>query len=298
MRIIVAVNPNSSFGRHRGAGERVANALRAAGHDVEALQKTSFIELSDAVAEGVASRPDLLVVVGGDGMVSLGVNALAGTEIPLGIVAAGTGNDMARGLGLAYRTPDESLDGLLALLRSEPRRIDLGRIRTADGTERWFGCVLSAGFDAIVNERANRMRRPRGASRYIIALLLELVGLRSRRYRLVVDDVETRMDAVLIAVGNNSSLGGGMHITPNASLDDGKLDVVVGKAMGRFELIRLFPKVFSGAHIGHPKVVEQLGSHIVIDTPGVIAYADGERVGPLPGEITVHPGALRVLAPR
>lgn len=236
-------------------------------------------------------------MVGGDGMVSLGVNALAGSKVPLGIVAAGTGNDMVRGLGLHYTAPNDSLAQLLELLALPPRVIDLAKVTTDGGVTRWFGCVLSAGFDAIVNERANRMRFPNGPSKYIWAVLLELARLRPRQYRLTVDGESLDVEAVLIAVGNNTSLGGGMILTPNAQLDDGLLDVVIGHKMSRLSLLRLFPKVFRGAHIGDRLVEELRGKVIRIETPGVIAYADGERVGALPIDVSVVPGALRVYAP-
>lgn len=297
VHIVVAVNPNASFGKHPGLGAEVTLALSSRGHNVDMVQCESFEECVLQTRQALQQRPDALVVVGGDGMVSLGVNALANRNIPLGIVAAGTGNDMARGLGLPFSHPDASLRALLLQLHQPPRTIDLARATSADGTSRWFGCVLSAGFDAIVNERANRMRRPRGRSRYILALLLELATLRTRTYRLEVDGQIRTERAVLVAVGNNTSLGGGMTITPNADLNDGLLNMVIGKHLTRLQLLRLFPKVFSGRHMSHPAVEEVVGRHIVVDTDDVIAYADGERLGPLPVTIDVQPASLLVFAP-
>ena len=296
MRVVVAVNPSSAFGKHVGVGGQVAETLSAAGNDVVLLQRNSFQELTEAVEDALGGGAEVLVVVGGDGMVSLGVNAVAERDVALGIVAAGTGNDMARGLGLP-RSPDEALLTLLDLMDESPRVIDAARVRRIDGSTRWYGCVLSAGFDALVNELANRMRFPNGPSKYVWAVLLELAKLRARSYRLTVDGVAHDVDAVLIAVGNNTSLGGGMVLTPRARLDDGQLDVVIGRKMSRLSLLRLLAKVFRGTHIGHHLVEELRGRHIVIDTPGVVAYADGEALGALPLEIEVVPGALRVYAP-
>lgn len=296
MRVVVAANPSSAFGKHVGVGGQVAETLSAAGNDVVLLQRNSFQELTEAVEDALGGGAEVLVVVGGDGMVSLGVNAVAERDVALGIVAAGTGNDMARGLGLP-RSPDEALLTLLDLMDESPRVIDAARVRRIDGSTRWYGCVLSAGFDALVNELANRMRFPNGPSKYVWAVLLELAKLRARSYRLTVDGVAHDVDAVLIAVGNNTSLGGGMVLTPHARLDDGLLDVVIGRKMSRFSLLGLLPKVFRGAHIGHHLVEELRGRHIVIDTPGVIAYADGEALGALPLEIEVMPGSIKVYAP-
>jgi diacylglycerol kinase (ATP) len=298
-RIVVAINPSASFGSRGEAGPRVVEALLADGHDVMALTEVDFVSLRDAVARAVDARgespADALVVVGGDGMVSLAVNLLAETGVPFGIIPSGTGNDMARGLGI----PLGSVDDALALLRRSfgrpARAIDAGRIHHADGVT-WFGCVLSAGFDALVNERANGMRWPRGASRYVIALLAELATLRARRYELVIDGVAFTERASLIAVANNRSLGGGMMVTPNAIIDDGLLDLFRVSPLTRLRFLRLFPKVFSGSHTDLSVVDISRVSRVRIDAPDVIAYADGERVGPLPVEVDVVPGALRILA--
>ncbi|KQO08757.1 diacylglycerol kinase [Agreia sp. Leaf244] len=298
-RIVLAINPSASFGSRSATGPRVVEALLAEGHDVVALTELDFAALTASVRQaldaGGPAEADALVVVGGDGMVSLAVNATAETGIPFGIIPSGTGNDMARGLGI----PLDSLDDALAVLRSAlaagARTIDAGRVHHADGTT-WFGGVLSAGFDALVNERANRMSRPRGASRYVIALLAELVTLRARSYELAVDGVTSTVSASLIAVANNRSLGGGMTVTPDALIDDGYLDLFRVGALSRVRFLRLFPKVFSGSHTGLDIVDISRVSRVRIDADDVIAYADGERVGPLPVEVEVVAGALRILA--
>ncbi|WP_426623930.1 hypothetical protein ACPPVW_15250 [Leifsonia sp. McL0607] len=177
--------------------------------------------------------------------------------------------------------------------------IDAGLIRHGEQhgeLSTWFGGVLSAGFDATVNERANLMTRPRGRSRYVLALLRELTTLRARPYRIVADGEQIATDAMLVSVANNRSLGGGMRIVPHAELDDGPFDHFIVTAMSRPCFLRLFPKVFRGEHTGLPEVSFRGLSTVRIEAGGVIAYADGERIGPLPVEISVVPGALRVLA--
>ncbi|GAA1690509.1 diacylglycerol kinase [Microcella alkalica] len=301
----VAINPTASFGKGRDVGPRVVALLRERGHLVHELVAESLVVLRAEAAARLDSGVDALVVVGGDGMVNLGVELTASTGIPLGIIPSGTGNDMARGLGIAFDDPDAAVQGMLAALERGPRVIDAARIdhgaASAAGAalhpgSRRFACVLSAGFDAIVNERANRMSRPRGRSRYTIALLVELARLRPIDYRLVVDGVEHRERALLVSVGNNTSLGGGMKVTPAALLDDGLLDVMIVRPLSRLAFLRIFPRVFAGTHVTDARVVTMCGRRIRIEAEGIVAYADGERIAPLPIDVEVEPGALRVLA--
>lgn len=295
LTVVVAVNPMASFGKRREVGPRVIERLRAAGHTVVALDEANVELLRREAKRAVAAGADALVVVGGDGMVNLGINIVAQTGIPLGIVPSGTGNDLADGLGIPVSDTDAAIALLLAALQRPPRRIDAGIVRHG-GLSTWFGCVLSAGFDATVNERANLMTRPRGRSRYVLALLRELATLRPIPYRVVADGVPLDTDALLIAVANNRSIGGGMRVVPHAGLDDGMLDLFVVKDMPKWRFLRLFPKVFSGTHTELDEVSFLPARTVTIDAPDVVAYADGERIGPLPVEVSVSPGALLVLA--
>jgi diacylglycerol kinase (ATP) len=301
LKLVIAINPSASFGKNRHVGLAVVTSLRALGHTVTSLTAPNFAELVLAGQREIAAKPDALVVVGGDGMVSLGTNLVAGTKVPLGIIPSGTGNDMARALGIPYGDVEGAVNVLAEALQRPPRLIDAGLIRHTDAAglpkETWFACLLSAGFDAIANERANSMHHPKGPSRYTIALVIELAKLKPIEYRLVLDGVETITKATLVSVGNGQSLGGGMKVTPNALLDDGLLDVLVVKPLSRIAFMRIFPRVFKGTHLTDPRVSVQLAKRIVIDAKDVAAYADGERVGSLPIDIEVVPRALRVLCP-
>jgi Sphingosine kinase and enzymes related to eukaryotic diacylglycerol kinase len=294
-RLVVAINPAASFGRRIGVGARVSAALKAAGHDVVALQEPNYELLRRETARAVDEGCDALVVVGGDGMVSLGANIVAGTGVPLGIVASGTGNDTARSLRLPVDDPGAGIQALVDAIARGPRAIDAGRVRQGE-TAMWFTGAVSAGFDAAVNERANRMSWPRGASRYTVALLRELLTFTPIRYRLVVDGAVEHVEAMLVSVANGRSIGGGMRITPDARLDDGMLDLFVVAPMSRLELLRVFPRVFRGTHTSLPQVRIQRVRAVRIESQGVVAFADGERLGTLPVEIEVVPYALLVLA--
>jgi diacylglycerol kinase (ATP) len=209
---------------------------------------------------------------------------------------------MARGLGIPHDDTEAAIRSLDAALAAGPRTIDAGRItwtdaETGEKGERWFACALSAGFDAIVNERANAMTWPKGQMRYNLATLAELRVLTPIPYVLELDGVEERLEATLVAVGNGPSFGGGLRITEGAVLDDGMLDVVVIKPLSKLELLRTYPKLFKGTHVHHPQYRHHRVRRVTVAAPGIVAYADGERIGALPLTIEVAPGALRVLVP-
>lgn len=293
--VVVAVNPMASFGHRRDVGPLAVERLRAAGYTVVAIDEANIELLRRETTRAVEAGVDALVVVGGDGMANLGINIVARTAVPLGIVPSGTGNDLADGLGIPLGDAEAAIAHLLSALEREPRTIDAGIVRHGDLTT-WFGAVLSAGFDATVNERANLMTRPRGRSRYIFALFRELATLAPRPYRIVVDGETLDVEAMLVSVANNRSLGGGMRIVPHAALDDGRLDLFIVRSMSKARFLRMFPKVFRGRHTEVPEVSFLPLNTVRIEAEGVVAYADGERIGPLPVEVSVVPAVLRVLA--
>jgi len=292
--VVVAVNPMASFGHRRDVGPLVVKRLRDAGNTVVDVGEANIELLRRETIRAVDGGADALIVVGGDGMVNLGANIVAQTDVPLGVVPTGTGNDVAAGLGMPTDDPSAAIAQLLDALDRPPRVIDAARVRHGD-LSTWFVGVLSAGFDATVNERANLMTRPRGRSRYVLALLRELATLKPIPYVVTVDGASVGTEALLISVANNGSLGGGMRIVPHAELDDGLLDLFVVLPMSRLSFLRVFPKVFSGTHTELPVVSFRRATTVTLDAPGAVAYADGERIGPLPVEVSIVPGALRVL---
>ena len=164
------------------------------------------------------------------------------------------------------------------------------------GAEHPFACVLSAGFDALVNERANQIRFPKGRHRYTVALLIELAKLRPITYTLTIDGVEETGSYLLVAVANSQSFGGGMKVTPEASLVDGKLDVFTLDPLSRLAFLRIYPRVFKGLHVTDPRVHIRQARSVTVASEGVVAYADGERLEPLPLEVSVEPGRLAIYA--
>lgn len=293
-RMGLMINPTS--GKNTGAqvGQQALSLLRDAGVDVldlSASDARSAVEQGRAAIESGAI--DRLVVGGGDGMVHLGANLCAGTPVSLGVIAAGTGNDIARELGLPVRDAAASVQRILS---GSTRRVDAARHTTATGEQKWFLGVLAAGFDAVVNERANQLTWPKGPMRYNLAILRELPVFRAIPYTLVLDGERIDTEAMLVAVGNGPAYGGGMRVTPDASFDDGLLDVLILRKISTFEFLRVFPRVFKGTHVSHPAVQIRRARTVSLEAEGIVSYADGERFAPLPMSMEVVPGALTVLA--
>ncbi|SCG49789.1 diacylglycerol kinase [Micromonospora echinaurantiaca] len=293
--VAVLANPTAGRGRHRGLLPGLLDRLAATGRPVRLLEAHSADQAEAACHAAVADGVAALVAVGGDGTVHRALQAVAGTPVPFGPVPAGTGNDFAVDTGFPA-DPLAAVEVIADALRAgRTRPVDLARLTGADGTRRWYGAVLAAGFDAIVNERANRMRWPRGPRRYDLAILVELARLRPRRYKLRLDGEPQEVDAVLVAVGNAPSYGGGMRICPDADLTDGLLDVVVGGRFDRLTLMRVKPSIYQGTHVRHPLVRSYRVREVELAAEGITTYADGERVLDLPVTVTAVPAALRLL---
>lgn len=287
--IAVLVNPLARGGRSRGLLAPVLNRLRQGGSEVSVIVGESADDALERACTAVAEGPEALVAFGGDGLVHLAVQAVAGTDVPLGVIPAGTGNDIAGALGLPKK---DTLAAADVVLRAEVRTIDAAKI----GKDEWFAGVVSCGFDSRVNERANRMSWPPGMAKYLLALAEELRSFRPIPFRLELDGEVIEREAMLVAVGNTRSYGAGMRVCPDALPDDGLLDVTILGAVPRGEFLRAFPRVYKGSHAGHPAVTMRRARRVTLEAPGAIVYADGERVGPAPLTCEIVPGSLRVLA--
>lgn len=294
-RVALLINPRSGHGNAPRAAQVAIAQLQHRGVDVAEIVGTDAEDARRLVDAAVEGGTDALVVVGGDGVISIALQALAGNDIPLGIVPAGTGNDHAREYGLPTKDPGAAAD---IIVDGWSETIDLGRIRDRHGLATWFGTVAATGFDSLASDRANQMRWPHGRMRYNLAMLAELVQLRPLPFRLVLDGTqEIKADLLLAAFGNTRSYGGGMLICPNADHADGRLDITLVPATSRTRLIRLFPLVFKGTHVDIDEVTTARVRTVDVESPGINAYADGDYACALPAEISVVPGALQILRP-
>ena len=280
---LVLSNPTSGGGAGQRYRELTLELLKERSIPFRDITSSSYTAAQEELRRSLNDQIKGVIVVGGDGMVHLAVQELASSKIPLALVPAGTGNDFARTLGHNLEMPLENLK--VALLRS-PEAVDLGVVN-----DRFFAEILSTGFDSIVNERANSFQRIKGRMKYNIAILLVLSTFKPKTYRFRIDGITFESKAMLIAVSNGQSYGGGMRITPDASINDAQFDVMILGPVSRFEFLRVFPKVFTGKHVSHPAVKILKGKEVDIDSDAV-AYADGERIGDLPIRARVAPQSL------
>jgi diacylglycerol kinase (ATP) len=293
MRAALVVCPASGLGAAARVAGSVAAIVRESVDRLDQYVPSSAADTDATLRRLAEEGMEAVVVVGGDGAAHAAVQACAERDTALGIVPAGTGNDLARALGLP-KNPIQAAKAVADGLRVRRfEQIDLGKV---DGGL-WFATVFCAGFDSAVNERVNRMRWPRGPRRYDIAILAELAALKQARLVVRTESETLELDANSVAIGNTPYYGGGIPVCPNADPADGTFDVtVVGKATRR-DLVRILPSLRTGAHTNHPAVTTLRAKSVGVATDGGwIGYADGERIGRLPLEIRCVPGALTVVA--
>ena len=281
----IVINPVSGSGRGAVLGREVAGYFASKKLSYRIITATSAQKLRQNLSEYLDTNGndcEGVISVGGDGLAHLVLQLVVPRKVPFTVVAAGTGNDFLRALGW-------QLDGLTAQLDAvtsrKPTPVDLGLVDSE-----WFGAILSTGFDSIVNEKANTLRWPKGPMKYNLAIAIELPKFRPLGYRIEIDGQIIETEAMLIAIGNGSSYGGGMMVCPDADMSDGLFDVMVLRPVSKFEFLRVFPKVFTGQHIHHPQVDIYRASKVSL-TAEAVAYADGERVGGLPVRAECMAGA-------
>lgn len=281
----IVINPISGGGRGATLGREVAGYFASQKLSYSIITATSSPKLRSNLVEFLDSNVndvEGVISVGGDGLAHLVLQVVIPRRIPFSVVAGGTGNDFLRATGWDLNGVIEQLD---AVTTRTPKPIDLGLVDSE-----WFGAILSTGFDSVVNEKANTLKWPRGPMKYNLAIAMELPKFRPLEYQIEMDGQSIATEAMLIAIGNGNSYGGGMKVCPNADMSDGFFDVMVLRPVSKWEFLRVFPKVFSGKHIDHPQVDIYRSAKVSLSADA-IAYADGERIGGLPVRAECMAGA-------
>lgn len=293
------VNPVSGGGAAPAAAVPVAAILRAAGATVDITQSPGPQATVDIVAAAV-SRGDVVVSVGGDGMLSSIAGEVSARAGALGIVPAGRGNDFVRMVGLPTEPPDIAK----VLLEGTPTPIDLLCLRLGDAPPRVVAGSVYTGVDATASEIVDRARWMPRRLQYPYAAVRSLATYTPIAARVVVDGEAHDFQAATVVVANSAYYGSGMKVAPSASVTDGRLDVVVIEAASRRALIRALPKVYDGSHVAAPGVHVLRGRSVSLSgTPAAPMGGDGEPLGRLPetelaaARIDVMPGALNLLLP-
>ena len=281
---LVVVNPKAGQGAAASIATQVVGFLASRGIPYRMISPNSAAEtkalVSESLRNGEASK---LLSVGGDGLFHLLLQLAMEFKVPLAVAPGGTGNDFYRTLGWFEH---ELTDYLEQLISTEPTFVDVG---VADGE--YFGAVLSSGFDSVVNERANKMKWPKGPAKYNVAIALEFPKFNAIEFKIFADEKVLQVEAMLIAIGNGNSYGGGMRVCPNADLHDGLLDIMILHPVSKLEFLKVFPTVYQGTHIEHPQVEVIRAKKVRIES-AAIAYADGERIGQLPVQVESLPQSL------
>lgn len=298
--VAVLVNPAAGGCRGAAVAGRVVDRLRSHGVEVRRLDGADAEDSLALARRAVADGVDALVVCGGDGMVSLAVQAQAFSGIPIGIIPAGTGNDLAREYGIPLGNPEAAADVVAA---GRVESVDLGRATPDGGRPHVFASVLCAGLDSAVNRRANEMRILGGPLRYVLASIIEFPTYRPRRFRMAFDvglptEEVVETEVLLSAYAITRSYGGDMKIAPDADRSDGLFDVCYVGRISKLRLAWHFRRIYSGTHVGLRGVTTRRCRTVRIEADGVEAFADGDPVAPLPVTLEVLPSAGLFLVPR
>jgi diacylglycerol kinase (ATP) len=291
-RAALIVNPTSGGGRGWRVLGQAAPLLRRAGLQPDVVVCTNGDEPGTLARQAADAGHGLVVAVGGDGQAAAVAEGLVGSDTTFALLPAGSANDYARTLGIP-RGNVRAAVGVIAAGRTA--RVDTVKVKTAD-RERHFLNVVGTGFDAAVAGRAEKIPLLRGAGRYVLAILVELPRFKAATITLDVDGATRELRAMMVAIANGVSYGGGMRVAPSATLDSGRLEICVVGEVSKQEFLRAFPKVFRGTHVDHPAVTMLSGREVRLSADRPLRLiGDGEWFGELPATVSVDPGSLSVV---
>lgn len=283
------MNPASGGGRSRQLLPEVEKHLDKMRVPFRVELTRSLEHGIDLAFEAVDSR-EIPVVMSGDGLIGAVGGALAGVDTAVGLIPAGRGNDLARGLGI----PTDPAGAVACLTAGHTRMIDVGDVEG----KRFLG-IASVGFDSEANRIANEAKVLQGSLVYAYAALRALLTWKPARFSLVENGIQTRFTGYTVVVANNGYYGGGMNVAPTARLDDGQLEVVTIGEASRLRFLFNLPKVFKGTHVEKMEVVtsHKTASIGISSSRPFTLFADGDPLAELPVTVRVIPSALKIIVP-
>ncbi|MDQ6835108.1 MAG: diacylglycerol kinase family lipid kinase [Actinomycetota bacterium] len=289
MSLRLIVNPAAGGGRAGRALPEVRSTLTALGLEHQA-ELTRDLEHARTLAQEASAAGETAVAFGGDGLIGAVAEAVSQAGGRLGVLPGGRGNDLARMLGI----PLDPVAACSVLLEGAEQALDLGDI---DG--RAYVGIASCGFDSEANRIANEAKLVRGNLVYAYGLLRALLTWRPATFTLELDGGEPRtIRGYSVAAANSAYFGGGMKLAPEASLQDGKLDIVIISDVSRLRYLLFAPTVLRGTHVRRPYVEVLRVSRITVSASRPFTmYADGDPIAELPATVTVRPGAVSVIVP-
>lgn len=289
MTVSLIVNPAAGGGRAGRALDTVQERLRELGIENHA-EHTRDLEHARHLAAAAAAAGEIAVAFGGDGLVAAVAGELRHRGGVLGILPGGRGNDFARALGIPLE-PRAACD---VLATGGQRALDLGEVNSHT-----FIGIASCGFDSVANRIANETRLVRGQLVYTYGALRALIGWRPATFTVEPEGGEPRtLTGYTIAAANSKAYGGGMLMAPDASLQDGLLDVVIVGPVPKLRFLRLLPTVFTGEHVRQPgvEVLRCRSVRITASRPFTM-FADGDPIAELPVTVRALAGAIQAIVP-
>ncbi len=285
---LAIVNPAAGHGAGARLGMGLARELEASGFNVEIIQTPAPGEAARIAREASAEGCRTVIAVGGDGTANEIANGLVGTNTALALYPIGSGNDFARSLGYPRKRRD--IGRFLANARR--RVIDVG-----DVNGRIFVNAAGVGIDGHVAERVEASARVVGQTLgYFVGALVSIVSYRPQPMRLRIDDQTLEGKHLLVVAANGTHFGSGMHIAPQAEIDDGLFDIVVAGDLGRWASLVALAKLYRGTHVNGRDVLAFRARSLDVELERELpTQADGEPMRARSLTVRMRPGALTVL---
>jgi len=288
VKLQIIANPKAGHGKGPGNIARLRSLLRLLDINYEILETTAAGEATEIAQDLAKKEQDRIIVLGGDGTISEVVNGILGTPVELGMICVGTGNDIARSLGIPYNNLKASLEVILA---GKTKMVDIGM-----ENDRCFVSALGIGLAANIAVRANAMKTLKGPVAFFVAAYQAIGSLESFPLRLTLDSRKMEVECVAVLIQNSCYCGGGLLLAPQASMTDGLLDVVVIEKTGRVELMFNFPRLYKGKHLKHPKFRAYQAKTVNIESSVRIdKMFDGDIFGKTPVSAKIAESSVRMV---